>query len=107
MAYPVALFFRDDRRAGQHKLARASHVIDPVPDGIPEFRDVLPLVYQSWCRAIQKRFEAETDHILRANENIRVGKIENAFRQSLACGSLPAPFGALDQNGPHAFKLVR
>ena len=54
MLYLLFPFFRKNRRPRQDVLPHAVTMVNYVANGIPEFRNVLPFVYQPWRRPFQQ-----------------------------------------------------
>jgi hypothetical protein len=73
-------------------------MIDRESDCIPEFRDVLPLVQQSWTLPLQQFGYLRSSRHKILLMLIWIINVQNALRMLLACRRFATPLGTFYQN---------
>ena len=101
----VLLLLAGDGRPGQYELPVFTALIHKVPYGIPQDRKILPFINQARRGAFQKDRRLGLDCRPVFIHVVRVLQLDDAFCVFFSRTRLSTPFGALDQDGSHAFKI--
>jgi hypothetical protein len=93
-----------DRGAGQDELARLGTIIHRSSNAVPDRRLDLPLVDESWRRAVEHQRRIHRDRRSRISVNVE----QNLARRDLpGGGGLPACLRPLDYNGADSVQARR